>query len=121
MAEDGVTELDQNQRGELWVRGQNIMKGYWRNPEATKETKTEDGWLKTGDIAFVDSEGRFHVVDRKKVYIYLHWRKMPMLMLYTGAHQSERQPGSSGRVRGHSTRTPSSCRCGRYRRSNVCY
>lgn len=69
MAEDGVTELDRNQRGELWVRGQNIMKGYWRNPEATKETKTEDGWLKTGDIAFVDNEGRFHVVDRKKELI----------------------------------------------------
>lgn len=69
MAEDGVTELDRNQRGELWVRGQNIMKGYWRKPEATKETKTEDGWLKTGDIAFVDNEGRFHVVDRKKELI----------------------------------------------------
>lgn len=68
MAEDGVTELNRNQRGELWVRGQNIMKGYWRKPEATKETKTEDGWLKTGDIAFVDNEGRFHVVDRKKVH-----------------------------------------------------
>ncbi|KAL4943565.1 hypothetical protein BDV06DRAFT_234546 [Aspergillus oleicola] len=69
MAEDGVTELERNQRGELWVRGQNVMKGYWRNPKATKETKTEDGWLKTGDIAFVDSEGRFHVVDRKKELI----------------------------------------------------
>ncbi|KAL5339908.1 hypothetical protein BJX70DRAFT_142755 [Aspergillus crustosus] len=69
MAEDGVTELGRNQRGELWVRGANIMKGYWQNPEATKETKTEDGWLKTGDIAFVDDEGRFHVVDRKKELI----------------------------------------------------
>ncbi|EAU39152.1 conserved hypothetical protein [Aspergillus terreus NIH2624] len=51
MAEDGVTELGLNQRGELWVRGQNVMKGYWRNPQATQETKTPDGWLKTGDIA----------------------------------------------------------------------
>ncbi|KAI9038779.1 acyl--CoA ligase [Aspergillus affinis] len=69
MADDGVTELGRNQRGELWVRGQNVMKGYWRNPEATRETKTPDGWLKTGDIAFVNDEGKFHVVDRKKELI----------------------------------------------------
>lgn len=67
MANDGVTELGPKQRGELWVRGQNIMKGYWNNPQATKEIKTDDNWLKTGDIAYVDTEGRFHVVDRKKV------------------------------------------------------
>lgn len=72
MADDGVTELGRNERGELWVRGQNIMKGYWRNPKATRETKTEDGWLKTGDIAFVDDEGHFHVVDRKKVRFTSH-------------------------------------------------
>ncbi|RAH65123.1 acyl--CoA ligase [Aspergillus aculeatinus CBS 121060] len=69
MADDDRTELGPNQRGELWVRGQNIMKGYWRNPAATKETKTGDGWLKTGDIAFVDDQGLFHVVDRKKELI----------------------------------------------------
>ncbi|CAL5871709.1 uncharacterized protein PFLUO_LOCUS5962 [Penicillium psychrofluorescens] len=70
MAEDGVTEIvDRNKRGELWVRGQNIMKGYWRNPEATKSTKTEDGWLKTGDIAFVDDQDKFFVVDRMKELI----------------------------------------------------
>lgn len=68
MAEDGVTEiLERNKRGELWVRAQNVMKGYWRNPKATQETKTEDGWLRTGDICFVDDEGKFHVVDRMKV------------------------------------------------------
>ncbi|KAJ5975723.1 hypothetical protein N7481_009430 [Penicillium waksmanii] len=70
VAEDGMTEiLERNQRGELWVRGPNVMKGYWRNPEATKETKTEDGWLRTGDIAYVDDQGKFHVVDRLKELI----------------------------------------------------
>ncbi|PWY77496.1 acyl-CoA synthetase [Aspergillus heteromorphus CBS 117.55] len=69
MADDGVAELGRNQRGELWVRSQNIMKGYWKNPRATKETKTEDGWLKSGDIAYVDNDGKFHVVDRKKELI----------------------------------------------------
>ncbi|KAE8315160.1 4-coumarate-CoA ligase [Aspergillus transmontanensis] len=68
MAEDGVAELlERNQRGELWLRGQNVMKGYWQNPEATKATKTEDGWLKTGDVAFVADHDKFHVVDRLKV------------------------------------------------------
>lgn len=45
------------QRGELWVRGPNIMKGYYRNEEATGSIKTIDGWLKTGDIAIVSEEG----------------------------------------------------------------
>ncbi|KAL6230939.1 hypothetical protein BDW75DRAFT_55514 [Aspergillus navahoensis] len=69
LADDGVTELGKNERGELLVRGPNVMKGYWRNPQATKETLTEDGWLRTGDIAFVSNEGWFHVVDRKKELI----------------------------------------------------
>lgn len=55
------------ERGELWVRGPNVMKGYWRNLQATKATITSDGWLKTGDIAYVDDEKKFYIVDRKKV------------------------------------------------------
>lgn len=106
MADDGVTELDRNQRGELWVRGQNIMKGYWHNPQATKETKTEDGWLKTGDIAFVDDEALFHIVDRKKVF---QSKALPGsskacltdINRVTGAHQSKRQPGSTCGAGGH--------------------
>ena len=42
---------------------------YWKNPKATEETLTEDGWLKTGDIAYVDQEGCFFIVDRKKELI----------------------------------------------------
>lgn len=67
MADDGVTELGRNQRGEILVRGPNIMKGYWRKPEATRETLTPDRWLKTGDIGYVDDSGKFYIVDRKKV------------------------------------------------------
>lgn len=68
MADDGKTELDKHQRGELWVRGPSVMRGYWQKPQATQETKTADGWLKTGDIAYVDGDGRFYVVDRIKVF-----------------------------------------------------
>lgn len=72
MAEDGsreITARGPDARGELWVRAPNIMKGYWNKPEATKETLTPDGWLKTGDIAYVDEEGKFYIVDRKKELI----------------------------------------------------
>ncbi|MDX2648111.1 long-chain fatty acid--CoA ligase [Streptomyces sp. PA03-1a] len=51
--------------GELCVRGHNVMAGYWGRPEATAETVV-DGWLRTGDLARVDDDGYFYIVDRKK-------------------------------------------------------
>lgn len=65
--DEGTTEAPQGERGEVWVRGPNIMKGYWNKPEATRETLTPDGWLKTGDVAYVDKDNYFFIVDRKKV------------------------------------------------------
>lgn len=71
-----VTARGPPHRGELWVAGPNIMKGYWRNPKATKETfappsASTDGkrWLRTGDVAYVDEEGMFFIVDRIKELI----------------------------------------------------
>jgi 4-coumarate--CoA ligase len=66
MNNDGTTEVAQGQRGEMWVRTPSLMKGYWRKPDATRETVTADGWMKTGDIAFQDEHGKFSIVDRKK-------------------------------------------------------
>jgi len=51
--------------GEIVIRGHNVMKGYWRNPDATAVTII-DGWLRTGDLARVDQDGYFYFVDRKK-------------------------------------------------------
>lgn len=65
--EVGLHEVKQGERGELWVRAPNVMKGYWGRPEATRETLTEDGWLRTGDIAYIDKENKLFIVDRKKV------------------------------------------------------
>ena len=58
--------LPQGEVGELVVRGPQVMKGYWQRPEATAEVMTEDGWLRTGDVALMTEGGYFKIVDRKK-------------------------------------------------------
>ena len=55
--------------GELWVRGPQVMKGYLNNPEATADTIDGDGWLHTGDVAFIDEDGHMTIVDRVKELI----------------------------------------------------
>jgi len=52
--------------GELCVRGPQVMKGYWNNEDETNKVLSDDGWLKTGDIAEIDSDGCIRIVDRKK-------------------------------------------------------
>lgn len=56
------TRLTRNQ-----VRGPIVMKGYWGREDATKDTVTSDGWLKTGDVAYVDEDNIVFIVDRIKV------------------------------------------------------
>jgi acyl-CoA synthetase (AMP-forming)/AMP-acid ligase II len=57
------------ERGELWIRGPQVMKGYFNKPEATSMCLTPDGWFKTGDVAVVDERGWFAIVDRVKELI----------------------------------------------------
>jgi acyl-CoA synthetase (AMP-forming)/AMP-acid ligase II len=57
------------ERGEIWVRGPFVMKGYFEDPDATAHTIDRDGWLHTGDIGYVDGDGDFWVVDRVKELI----------------------------------------------------
>jgi acyl-CoA synthetase (AMP-forming)/AMP-acid ligase II len=56
---------DEQQVGEIWVRGDTVTPGYWHLPEETEQSFS-DGWLRTGDLAVVDSEGYVNIVDRKK-------------------------------------------------------
>jgi long-chain acyl-CoA synthetase len=51
--------------GELWIRGPNIVAGYWQRPEATAEA-FDDGWIKSGDVGYLDEDGHVHIVDRLK-------------------------------------------------------
>ncbi len=66
----GTTEpKGPGEEGEVWIRGPQVMKGYFRNPEATSRTLTSEGWLRTGDIGRVDEDGYLTIVDRAKELI----------------------------------------------------
>ena len=65
ISDDGA-ELGLGERGELCIKGPQVMKGYWKNPEATAEVLDAEGWFKTGDIAVIDPDGYVRIVDRKK-------------------------------------------------------
>ena len=62
-------DLGPGERGELWVRGPQVMAGYLNRPDATAETIDADGWLHTGDLGYVDGDGNMFIVDRLKELI----------------------------------------------------
>lgn len=66
---DTGADLPAGQEGELWIKGPQVMQGYLNNPQATAETITEDGWLRTGDISIIDTDGYMFIVDRLKELI----------------------------------------------------
>lgn len=65
VTEDG-SDAGPEDQGEVWVRGRHVMKEYWNRPDATAETITQDGWLRTGDVATVDADGYVYIQDRIK-------------------------------------------------------
>jgi acyl-CoA synthetase (AMP-forming)/AMP-acid ligase II len=66
---DTGEELPVGEVGEVAVRGPQVMKGYWKRPQETRECLSEDGWLLTGDIGWLDEEGYLYILDRKKEMI----------------------------------------------------
>ncbi|WP_085663932.1 long-chain-fatty-acid--CoA ligase FadD2 [Pseudomonas sp. B5(2017)] len=64
--DDDGNELPLGERGELCIKGPQVMKGYWQQPEATAQALDAEGWFKTGDIAVIDPDGFTRIVDRKK-------------------------------------------------------
>jgi long-chain acyl-CoA synthetase len=65
LVEDGEDAL-LGDAGEIWVRGPNVFAGYWNDPQATAAALTDDGWLRTGDVAVADDDGNLFIVDRSK-------------------------------------------------------
>ena len=65
-----IADPDEGGNGEIQFRGRHVMAGYYKNPEATAETMTEDGWLKSGDLGKIDSDGFVYVTGRlKEIYV----------------------------------------------------
>jgi acyl-CoA synthetase (AMP-forming)/AMP-acid ligase II len=65
MNNDGK-EVPKGEVGEIWMKGDLVMKGYWNNPAATAETIVEGGWLRSGDLATIDERGYITIVGRTK-------------------------------------------------------
>jgi long-chain acyl-CoA synthetase len=63
---DPEREVKLGERGEICVKGPNIMKGYWKKPEATANSMTADGFFRTGDVGYMDEDGYVYIVDRTK-------------------------------------------------------
>jgi long-chain acyl-CoA synthetase len=66
VVDDAGNEVPQGEPGEILIRGHNVMKGYWNRAEATAAAIDADGWFRSGDVATVDTDGYFFIVDRKK-------------------------------------------------------
>ncbi|KAK4516851.1 uncharacterized protein ATC70_000176 [Mucor velutinosus] len=69
VVDENGNEVPQGERGELWLKGPNIMKGYINNPEATADCIDKEGYFHTGDVVVVDKDQHFYVVDRIKELI----------------------------------------------------
>ncbi|CAO3703640.1 unnamed protein product [Rhizopus stolonifer] len=69
LVDENGNEVPEGERGELWLKGPNVMKGYINNPEATANCMDQEGYFHTGDVAIVDQNGQFFIVDRLKELI----------------------------------------------------
>ena len=101
------TVVGPGETGELLVRGPNVMAGYWRRPEATREVLSAEGWLRTGDAARRDQEGYVWVVDRVADHFLCGW---PAGVSRRRGAGVDRPSGGGGRRRGPGPRAKGAAR-----------
>jgi len=101
----------EGEEGEIWIRGPQVMQGYLNNPEATAETLTDDGWLRTGDMGRVDEEGFFYIVDRLKELIKYKGYQVPPAELEAVlvSHPKVKDAGVIGVQAGDGEEIPKAC------------
>ncbi len=104
-------DVAEGEQGELWIRGPQMMRGYLEKPEATAETITEDGWLRTGDIARIDADGNAYIVDRLKELIKYKGYQVPPAELEAIliSHPSIKDAGVIGVPDGDGEEYPLAC------------
>jgi acyl-CoA synthetase (AMP-forming)/AMP-acid ligase II len=66
---DNDRELPLGEQGEIWIKGPNICKGYYKNPKATADSINSEGWYRTGDIGYMDQDHNLYITDRVKELI----------------------------------------------------
>ncbi|GAQ09013.1 long chain acyl-CoA synthetase 7, peroxisomal [Aspergillus lentulus] len=92
-------------RGELLLRGTNIFREYFKNPEETSKAMTEDGWFRTGDVCTIDEMGRFIIIDRRKNVLKLAQGEYISPERLEGVYLSELSYFAQGYVHGDSVQT----------------
>lgn len=106
--------LGPNQVGEICVKGPQVMKGYYNNEEATRQSFTPDGWLRTGDLAYYDKEEFFYIVDRLKELIKYKGYQVGVHFSILNNFQVKKIyliVGRSCGVRGYFANSLQGCRC----------
>jgi len=100
--------LEMGEVGEICFKGEQVMMYYWDNPEATRQTIDQDGWLHTGDIGYYDNKGRIHVVDRLKELIkYKGYQVSPSeIEIVLLSHPAVKDAAVIGRPDEHSGEIP---------------
>src|SRR5581483_7695281 len=76
IVDDDERALPIGSEGEICIQGPNVMLGYYKRPDATREAFTKDGWFKTGDVGALDTEGYLYIRDRKKDMIIVKGLKV---------------------------------------------
>lgn len=114
LIDDDGKEVGYDTPGEMCIRAPNVCLRYWKNEAATRDSISPDGWLRSGDVAVVNKEGLFWIVDRKKE-VRISPKNTTQLLTSSTAHQSQRPSSRPCRTRSRAARAQGRRGCCRRR------